>query len=168
MTYWPKATKTASGIFCSALREGRFDIPRRMTPVKASVVHRREASSRWHESRGTAGEGALRPGKHDTCIGLGYTWEPGTLIVSGTLPDEELARNMLHARSERSIPQSTGINAGSSVFFSITTRNLAGLVMLAFRPTVWMSFGPSWKVWPGVRVTSLPPFTPITIEPSST
>src|SRR4029077_7805974 len=37
----------------------------------------------------------------------------------------------------------TGTNTGAPLFFTRNTTNFAGLVWLAFRPTIWTSSGPS-------------------------
>lgn len=68
----------------------------------------------------------------------------------------------------RRLPYFTGVRTGAPLFLIRNTTNFAGFVLLAFRPTVWTSSGPSWNVSPAWSVTSLPPFRPITMLPSST
>ncbi len=68
----------------------------------------------------------------------------------------------------RRLPYFTGVRTGAPLFLIRSTTNFAGFVLLAFRPTVWTSSGPSWNVSPAWSVTSLPPFRPITMLPSST
>lgn len=62
----------------------------------------------------------------------------------------------------------TGVRIGAPFFLSRNTTNFAGCVLLALRPTVWISLGRSWKVSPALSVTSLPPLTPMTMLPAST
>lgn len=72
------------------------------------------------------------------------------------------------AGPRRRLPYFTGVRTGAPLFLIRNTTNFAGFVLLAFRPTVWTSSGPSWNVSPAWSVTSLPPFRPITMLPSST
>ncbi len=72
------------------------------------------------------------------------------------------------AGPRRRLPYFTGVRTGAPLFLIRNTTNFAGFVLLEFRPTVWTSSGPSWNVSPAWSVTSLPPFRPITMLPSST